>query len=241
MSVSSTAQSVRAVFRSRPAATRDGLVIGIAVGLAGVAFGAAATSAGMNLAQAMVLSVVGFTGASQLALAGAVAGGGNLVAAVVGALLLGSRNTLYGLQMVDLLGVRRWSRKPLLAHALIDDTVAVAMAQSDRAGRLAAFTAAAGSTLVVWNGTTLLGVLGARAVPDPGVLGLDVISPAVFLALLWPWLSGSLTDSGNSSAVVRRVAGVAALIALATTPLLPSGVPVLLAASAALLGLVGSR
>lgn len=91
---------------TRSAAIRDGLGVGLAVGLSGVAFGAAAVTAGLDVAQACVLSLLTFTGASQFALTGAVGAGGDLVSATAGALLLGSRNTLYGLRLADLLKVR---------------------------------------------------------------------------------------------------------------------------------------
>ncbi|WP_449066766.1 AzlC family ABC transporter permease, partial [Planomonospora algeriensis] len=63
---------------TRSSAIRDGLGVGIAVGLSGLAFGAAAVTAGLSVAQACVLSLFAFTGASQFALAGVVAGGGSL-------------------------------------------------------------------------------------------------------------------------------------------------------------------
>lgn len=67
--------------------------MGIAVGLSGLAFGAAAVTAGLSVAQACVLSLLAFTGASQFALVGVIAGGGSLTAGAAGALLLGARNT----------------------------------------------------------------------------------------------------------------------------------------------------
>src|ERR1039457_306590 len=87
-------------------AARDGLVLGLAVGTSGLAFGAAAVSSGLTVAQASVLSLLAYTGASQFALAGAIAGGGSLAAGVAGAVLLGSRNGLYGLRLAGLLRAR---------------------------------------------------------------------------------------------------------------------------------------
>ncbi|MFC7720785.1 AzlC family ABC transporter permease [Nonomuraea recticatena] len=109
-------------------ATRDGLGVGVAVGLSGAAFGAAAVTAGLDVAQSCVLSLLAFTGASQFALVGAVSGGGDLLAASAGALLLGGRNTLYGLRLADLLKVRG-GRRLVAAQGVIDETTAVALAQ----------------------------------------------------------------------------------------------------------------
>ena len=52
---------------------RDGLTLGLAVGTSGLAFGAAAVSSGLSVAQTCALSLLAYTGASQFALAGAVA------------------------------------------------------------------------------------------------------------------------------------------------------------------------
>lgn len=212
----------------RPA-VRDGLGVGLAVGLSGVAFGAAAVAAGLGVAQACALSLLAFSGASQFALTGVIAGGGNLVAGVLGAVLLGGRNTLYGLRLAETLAVRG-RRRLLTAHAVIDETTAVSTAQAGPRAARAGFWATAISIFSVWNLTTLVGALGAAHLGDPRTYGLDVVGPAAFLALLWPRL--------RAGAAERRVALLAAVVAVGTTPLLPPGVPVMLAAVAALAGTV---
>jgi predicted branched-subunit amino acid permease len=209
----------------RSAAIRDGLGVGLAVGLSGLAFGAAAITAGLSVAQACVLSLLTFTGASQFALAGAVGAGGDLVAAVAGALLLGGRNTLYGLRMADLLRVRG-PRRLLAAQGVIDETTAVTLAQPSPESARVGFATTFASLYVTWNLTTLAGALGTSFLGDPGVFGLDVVGPATFLAILWPRLA--------ESAELRWLAAAGAAIALCATPFFPPGVPVLLSAAAVL-------
>ena len=215
--------------RARAAAVRDGLGVGIAVGASGLAFGAAAVTAGLTVAQACVLSLLAFTGASQFALVGVIGGGGGLVAGVLGAVLLGGRNTLYGMRLARTLGVRG-GRRLLTAHVVIDETTAVATAQRGQAAARAGFYATAISLYLTWNVCTLAGAAGAARLGDPETVGLDVLGPAAFLALLWPRLR-----AGRGAV---QVAVAAAVIAVATTPLLPPGVPVMLAATAALLALL---
>jgi branched chain amino acid efflux pump len=216
---------------TRPA-VRDGLGVGFAVGLSGVAFGAAAVTAGLGVAQACALSLVAFSGASQFALVGVVAGGGNLIAGALGAILLGGRNTLYGLRLAGTLGVRGRHR-PFAAHLVIDETTAVATAQESPRAARAGFWATAISLFTVWNLMTLAGAVGAARLGNPDTYGLDVVGPAAFLALLWPRL--------RTGAAERRVAALGAVVAIAATPLLPPGVPVMLAAVAALAGLSRRR
>jgi predicted branched-subunit amino acid permease len=204
------------------AALRDGLGVGLAVGMSGAAFGVASVAAGLGVPQTCALSLVAFTGASQFALVGVVAGGGSLIAGALGAVLLGGRNTLYALRLAQTLRVHGW-RRLFTAHVIIDETTAVATAQPNPQAARTGFWATAISLFTVWNLATLFGALGASRLGDPNTYGLDV-------GLLWPRLRAGATE--------RRVALLAAVVAVATTPLLPPGVPVMLAALAALAGTV---
>lgn len=107
---------------------------------------------------------------------------------------------------------------------MIDETTAVALAQPTRRGARIGFTVTGLTLYVLWNLTTLLGALGADAIGDTGAWGLDAAGPAVFLALLAPMLR---------TTTERAVAAVAVVLGLGFLPLLPAGVPVLVAALAA--------
>ncbi|WP_310742013.1 AzlC family ABC transporter permease [Microbispora sp. H13382] len=175
--------------KPRAAVVRDALGVGTAVGLSGFAFGVTSAGAGMSVVQTCVLSLFVFTGASQFALVGALGTGGNPLAAAAGALLLGVRNAFYGLRLSQLLGLPAAVR-PFAAQWVIDETSAVALAQSDRRLARLGFTVTGASLYAGWNITTFLGALGASALGDPAAWGLDVAGPAVFLALLLPMLRG---------------------------------------------------
>ncbi|MGW2114933.1 AzlC family ABC transporter permease [Streptomyces zhihengii] len=205
------------------AVVRDALGVGVAVGLSGFAFGVTSAGAGLTLLQTCVLSLLVFTGASQFALVGAIAAGGNPMAAAAGAFFLGVRNAFYGLRLSQLLALPRWLR-PLAAHWVIDETTAVALAQPTRRQIRIGFTVTGLTLYVLWNLTTLLGALGAEALGDTDAWGLDAAGPAVFLALLAPMLR---------TATERAAAGLAVLLGLGLLPVLPAGVPVLVAALAA--------
>ncbi|MEV4194117.1 AzlC family ABC transporter permease [Streptomyces toxytricini] len=212
---------------------RDALGVGVAVGLSGFAFGVTAAGSGVSALQACVLSLLVFTGASQFALVGALAAGGNPFTAAAGAFFLGTRNAFYGLRLSQLLAVPRAVR-PLAAHWVIDETAAVALAQPDRRSARLGFTVTGLTLYVLWNLTTLLGVLGAEAIGDTAAWGLDAAGPAVFLALLAPMLR---------TGTERAVAVLAVVLGLGLLPVLPAGLPVLVAALAApaILWLKGRR
>jgi predicted branched-subunit amino acid permease len=207
---------------------RDSLGVGIAVGTYGFAFGAASVAAGLSVLQTCLLSLLTFTGGTQFAVVGVVAGGGTLAAALGGGLLLGSRNTLYAMRLAPLLRVRGLRR---LAAALgtIDESTAMAIGQGEEDSGRTAFWWTAGGVFVVWNLATLLGAVGTSAVGDPSRFGLDAVIPAAFLALVAPRLRGPRTWSE------RRVAIGGAVIAFALIPVTPAGVPVLAACGALLL------
>ncbi|WP_371775819.1 AzlC family ABC transporter permease [Streptomyces sp. NBC_01438] len=205
------------------AVVRDALGVGIAVGLSGFAFGVTSAGSGLSLLQTCALSLLVFTGASQFALVGALAAGGNPYTAAAGAFFLGVRNSFYGLRLSQLLALPRAVR-PFAAHWVIDETTAVTLPQPTRRAARIGFTVTGLTLYVLWNLTTLVGALGAEALGDTDAWGLDAASPAVFLALLAPMLK---------TTTERVTAGLAVVLALGLLPLLPAGVPVLVSALAA--------
>ncbi|MDJ0464743.1 AzlC family ABC transporter permease [Streptomyces sp. H27-C3] len=219
------AQPIRTDPEPKPdsAVVRDALGVGVAVGLSGFAFGVTSAGSGLTLLQTCALSLLVFTGASQFALVGALAAGGNPFTAAAGAFFLGVRNAFYGLRLSQLLALPRFVR-PFAAHWVIDETTAVTLAQPTRRSARLGFTVTGLTLYVLWNLTTLAGALGAEAIGDTDAWGLDAASPAVFLALLAPMLRTGME---------RAVAALAVVLALGLLPVLPAGVPVLAAALAA--------
>jgi 4-azaleucine resistance transporter AzlC len=198
----------------------NALAIGVAVGAYGLGFGAAGVTSGLSVLQTCALSLLVFTGASQFALVGVLGAGGSALAGVAGALLLGSRNTLYAVRLAGLLRFRG-VRRILAAHATIDETTAMStIAPPELAAT--AFWATALSVYACWNLATLLGALGAGLV-DTRALGLDAAVAAAFLALVAP----QIRDRAGA-----RVALTGAALAAVALPFTPVGVPVLLAALA---------
>jgi predicted branched-subunit amino acid permease len=208
---------------------RNSLGVGLAVGAYGFAFGAASVGAGLSVLQSCLLSLLAFTGGTQFAVIGVVAGGGSAAAAVASGLLLGSRNTLYAMRLAPLLRVRGL-RRVVAALGTIDESTAMAIAQPEdepELGRLAFWWTFAG-VFTVWNLATLLGAVTGSLV-DPATVGLDAVVPAAFLALLAPRLRAGVVE--------RRIAALAAVIALVLIPFTPPGVPVLAACGALVVAL----
>jgi predicted branched-subunit amino acid permease len=212
---------------------RTAVSVGVASGAYGVSVGALGVAAGLTVAQTCALSVLMFTGGSQFALVGAIGGGGSQLSGALSAVLLGARNGVYGVRLAPLLRVRG-ARRLLAAHLVIDESTAVALGSEVhgvRAGRLG-FWATGLSVFVLWNAATLLGALAGSTVGDPRAYGLDAAVPAAFLAMLAPRLRDRQTWT---------IALAAALVAVAVVPLVPAGVPVLVAALVPAVAVVGRR
>jgi predicted branched-subunit amino acid permease len=209
----------------RSATVRDALGLGLAVGLYGAAFGAAADAAGLNVWQAMSLSALMFTGASQFAMVGVLGAGGSALAAVGSALLLGTRNTVYGVRLVPLLQPRGAIRRIGTAHWVIDETTAMSLAAPNPVLGKLAFLVTGASIYLTWNAMTVVGALGAAGLGGTARAALDAVVPAAFLALLWPRLRKSFPEAATQ----RRVAAGGAVVALALTPFVPAGVQVVAA------------
>ncbi|WP_338864840.1 AzlC family ABC transporter permease [Myxococcus stipitatus] len=215
------------------ALVRDVGAVALAAGVVGVSFGALAVAAGMPVWMAVLMSVVVFAGGSQFVAVGMVAAGGSPVAAVLAGLLLNARHLPFGLVVADVLG-RKWPMKLLGAHLMVDESVAFALAQRDPERRRAAYWMCGGLLFVGWNVGVVAGGWIGQTVGNPESLGLDAAFPACMLALLLPSLMAPkkqeevVAGADAKATKARRVAVVGALIALAATPLLPAGLPVLL-------------
>jgi 4-azaleucine resistance transporter AzlC len=205
--------------------------IGIAVGVYGISFGVLAVAAGLSAAQACVMSMLVFTGASQFAFVGVLAGGGGAVAAMGPAVMLAVRNAAYGLSLAPILAGRLRERA-LAAQLVIDESTAMARAQDDPRAARRAFLATGVSVWLCWNAGTLAGALLGNGLGDPRALGLDAMFPAAFLALLAPQLR-------RPGAPVAAVAG--AVVAVAALPFAPAGVPVIAALAGVVPGVLVAR
>ena len=209
----------------RRAIVRDGLGVGIATGLYGVSFGAVSVAAGLSVLQTCALSLVMFTGASQFAFVGVSAAGGSVLSGAVTALMLGTRNTLYGLRLAPLLGYDGW-RRAAAAQVVIDESTAMSVTRDSRTAARIGFVTTGMAVFGLWNVFTLVGALAGNLIGDPRSYGLDAAVGAAFLALLWP----RLADRRN-----RLVAACAAAVALGVVPVTAAGVPVLVAGGVAIL------
>jgi predicted branched-subunit amino acid permease len=208
-------------------AREQAISVSLATGAYGISFGALSMAAGLDVWQTMALSLLVFTGGSQFAFIGVLGAGGAPIAAVLTSTFLGVRNGFYGVALAPVLRPFRGLRKAWGAQVTIDESTAVALAQphEDLRARREGFWWAGVGVFVTWNAFTLVGAALGSAIGDPGRYGLDAAAAAAFLALLWPRLAPHRA---------KVVAAASIAVALALTPVLPAGMPILAAAVVAI-------
>jgi 4-azaleucine resistance transporter AzlC len=218
---------------SRLAPYRPGLKAGVGFAFAtfvlGVSFGVLAEPL-MGQVAPVVMSALVFAGAAQFGATAVLAAGGDAFTAIAAGTMLNARFLPMGVAAAT--GLRgRPLRRAAEGQAIVDASWALAVRGDDGFDRELML----GATIPqypAWVAGTVLGVLGGSALGDPEALGLDAIFPAFFLGLL-------AAELGRPRAVAAALLGGA--IALTLTPFLPPGLPVLLASSAALIGLWADR
>lgn len=189
------------------------------MGAYGTAFGAAAVANGFSVLQTCLLSLLTFSGASQFAVIGVLGAGGGAISGIATASLLGIRNGVYGVIMAPRLKVKGFKRI-VAAQITIDESTAVALGQEVRgeSAMRQGFWLTGFGVFLFWNLFTLAGALGAQAMGDIRAWGLDSAVPAAFLGLVWPRLKTKRDRILALSCVV---------FALAMTPILPAGLPII--------------
>lgn len=196
--------------------------VAAAVSLYGISFGALSVALGFSVWQTVALSALMFSGASQFAFIGIMAGGGATAAgaAIAASGMLGVRNGLYALRMSPVIE-GGFFKRAAAAQLTIDESTAVAIAQTYVRAQRAGFWTTGISIYLGWNAMTLLGAMVGDQLGDPKAYGLDAVAAAAFLALLWSRLE-------CFEPVAIAVAAAALTVIL--IPFVPSGVPILVVA-----------
>jgi 4-azaleucine resistance transporter AzlC len=219
------ADAARAHAAGMAAGARAVAPIAIAAAAFGVSFGIMARDAGMGVVAPLIFSLTTFAGSAQFAVASVLDSGGAVATAIVTALLLNLRYLAVGMSVAPALRDSK-ARRLAESQLVVDESWAVSQVggRVDRDRLVGAGLVLFG----VWFAGTAVGVFGGSALGDPADYGLDAMFPALFLALL----VGQVTDRRS------RVAAISgALIALVLTPVLPAGVPIVLAVAGAALAL----
>jgi 4-azaleucine resistance transporter AzlC len=201
---------------SRRRLVLDGVgIIGSTAGV-GLVYGVSAGAAHFSLLEAVAMSVIVFAGASQFAAVGFVVSGFGWPGTVVLTAFLNARHLLYSAALAPFFADRPRRLRAVIAHVLTDEAFALSIAHFRRIGRADLWGygyAALVTTFVPWNVATIVGVLVGGAIPDPALLGLDVIFPAAMAGLA----VGLVTGRREAAAAIAGV-GIGVAVAAAWNP-----------------------
>ena len=212
------------------AGVRAGLPFALVVLVVAISFGALARSLGWGVLAPIVFSVVTFSVAAQFAVAAVLGASGGVSTAIAAAVLLNARFLPMGMAVGPFLEGGPL-RRALEAQTILTTSWALASRGGGRFDREFMIGATV-PQYVAWTVGTAVGVLTHVVAGGVERLGLDVIFPAFFLALL-------MRESKGGGTRTIAATAIAAALAAALVPFAPSGVPVLAACGAALLGLKG--
>ncbi|MGH9000490.1 MAG: AzlC family ABC transporter permease [Acidimicrobiia bacterium] len=173
----------------------------------------------------MAAAMFAYSGTGELAYASVVASGGGLGPALAAGLLVSSRFALLAMSMTGRWAATVWERVGI-AHFASEPSVAAALGAAsdgpDTARRV--YWQVAGWLAAGWIVGSALGLAIGNAVGDIRTVGLDAVFPALFVGAI-------VTALRRADTAVAALGGAA--LALALTPVLAAGGPVLVAALAA--------
>ena len=181
----------------------------------GLVYAVLARDAGLSLLETQSLSVLVFAGSAQVSAVGLFGTGAAALEVVSTTFLLNVRHVLYGLSLGQQVPLRGW-RRPTAAYFLTDEAFGVVAARPERT--FGFLLGAELSLFATWNLATLVGALAGTAITDPGELGIDLVFPLAFLALLVPLVR---------SRVALGVALASGCLAYVLSQSLPGGLPIL--------------
>src|SRR4051812_32105218 len=169
-------------------------------------------------AAAIAMSVFVYAGSAQFAAVAILGQGGSVAAAVIAATLMNARYIAMGVAIAPSLKGSR-IRRAIEGQTVVDASWALANRGEGQFDRHTLFGSSA-AQYVTWIVGTVAGVLAGSALPDPEALGIDVVFPAFFLALL-------INELRDQEASVVAVGG--AIVAFVLGLLAPAGLGILAA------------
>jgi 4-azaleucine resistance transporter AzlC len=213
-----------------PDSFRSGLRLSVPYAVVGfvlsMSFGVLARHAGFSPLQAIVTSAIVFAGSAQFAALAVLASGGTALAAVAAGTLMNGRFLAMGMALAPSLPGGP-GKRAVQGQAVVDASWALANRGDGTFDRWLLFGTTA-PQYVTWFLGTVVGAYASGLLGDTDRFGLDAVFPTFFLGILIDELRSPRS---------RWVALCGATIALSLVPFTPAGVPILVAAVAALLGL----
>ncbi|WGW04830.1 AzlC family ABC transporter permease [Tropicibacter oceani] len=154
-------------------------------------FGVIATEAGLTVFETLSFSVVVIAGAAQFTAVHLMSDHAPTVVVLVSALAVNLRMAMYSASITPHLGPLPFWKRALVGYFLVDQTYAACMLEYERrdmtlAEKFAYFMGVTTPICPPWYLATLAGAWMGNAIPAN--LGLDMVLPIAFIAMLGPAL-----------------------------------------------------
>lgn len=191
----------------------------------GAIYAVSALAAGLSPAQTLAMSLFVFAGASQFTAAGLFAAGVAPLTIVVTTLVINARHALLAASVAPFVRRAKPVAKAALAFQLTDESYAIGMRRflAGQGGLRYQFGSNI-SLYIIWQASTIAGIVLGALIPNPAAYGLDLVFPLTFIGLLVPLLRDQVS---------LIVAALAAILAIGGALLLPGSWYLLLAGIAA--------
>lgn len=187
---------------------------------AALAFGIAARRAGLRPAEAVLMSLLVYSGAGQFALLGLLAVGASWFAMLAVTLVLNLRHLFNGPSLAPGLGAVGPWRAAVAAFGLDDEVFAVSSVGMPEEGRLGWLLGLELGAYASWSLGTLAGAVAGDAITGavPSLApALSFALPARFLVLLAPLISPGRDEDAGRARTAPVLGAVVAAGALAAT------------------------
>ncbi len=151
----------------------------------GLIFGILAIDIGFSPLETMGMSLIVFGGASQIVLLQLFSGGASSLVIISSVGAVNSRHLLYGAVVSEHLSDLKLVWKIIISYFLIDQAFAISneyLKRNKNSNRYLHLVGGGATCWIIWQSTTLLGILLGSAIPEK--LGLSFAVPLTFLALL---------------------------------------------------------
>tara|TARA_Y100000817_G_C16687400_1_gene468868 strand:- start:53 stop:745 length:693 start_codon:yes stop_codon:yes gene_type:complete len=151
----------------------------------GLIFGVLAIDIGFSPLETMGMSLIIFGGASQIVLLQLFSGGASSLVIISSVGAVNSRHLLYGAVVSEHLSDLKLIWKIIISYFLIDQAFAISneyLKKNKNNNRYFHLVGGGATCWVIWQSTTLLGIILGSAIPEK--LGLSFAVPLTFLALL---------------------------------------------------------
>lgn len=191
-------------------------LISIATGIVGISLGSVAASFNVPMWIPLLLSLTVLAGAAEFTFVGMIATGVNPIFAALTGILINLRHLPFGLSVSTF--IEKNGYRFIACHIMNDESVMFGLSQQNDQAKKWAYWMCGLGICILWPIGVFVGYLLSKNIPDIYVFGIDAAFPAILFALILPMLRNKTT---------RNRVFLGTTLSLASIPLLPTGLPVL--------------